>query len=145
VTIEIVSATAAVVTLGGDHDVASIDAIEDAFRVAGAGRNLLVDLSACTFMDSSIISALLHASGKLHRRGSLFALVIPPGTHDALRNLFELMDVQKLLPTHATRAEALEYLERAQPVTDVSTARLEAFSEILDPSLPGADEQRRAS
>ena len=43
VTIEIVSATAAVVTLGGDHDVASLDAVSDAFRVAGAGRDLLVD------------------------------------------------------------------------------------------------------
>ena len=39
-------------TLEGDHDVASLDSVDDAFRVAGAGRDLLVDLSGCTFIEA---------------------------------------------------------------------------------------------
>jgi anti-anti-sigma factor len=142
---EVYCHTTAIVVLGGEHDLSSAPELARVLAEAADRRDLLVDLSACTFMDSSIISALLHASGRLHKRGSLFTLVIPPGRHDALRNLFELMDIQKLLPTHATRAAAIEYLERAQPVIDAPTARLRAFSEILDTSLPDVDEQRRAS
>ena len=60
---------AAVVTLEGDHDVASRDAIADAFSVAGTGRDLLVDLTDCTFIDSTIIKLLLQTMRPLEETG----------------------------------------------------------------------------
>ena len=76
VTIEVVSASAAVVTLGGEHDVASRDAIAEAFGVAATGRDLLVDLSDCSFIDSTIIKLLLRTMRSLEDRDGRLELVI---------------------------------------------------------------------
>jgi anti-sigma B factor antagonist len=113
VTIEIVSATAAVVTLEGDHDVASIDAIEDAFRVAGAGRNLLVDLSACTFIDSTIIKLLLRTLRGLEATGARFELVIDPVPSGHVTRVVALMGISEVIPTHDTRRDGIRSMSAA--------------------------------
>ena len=110
VTIEIVSATAAVVTLGGDHDVASLDAIEDAFRVAGAGRNLLVDLSDCTFIDSTIIKLLLRTLRVLEATGARFELVIDPSPTGHVTRVAALMGISEVIPTHDARRDGIHSL-----------------------------------
>jgi anti-anti-sigma factor len=113
VTIEIVSATAAVVTLGGDHDVASLDAISDAFRVAGAGRNLLVDLSACTFVDSTIIKLFLRTSRTLEATGARFELVVDPAPSGHVSRVATLMGIGEVIPTHETRRDGIRSLSAA--------------------------------
>jgi anti-anti-sigma factor len=56
---------APVVALRGDIDVAVADRVlEEITSAAGDEREVTVDLSAVTFMDSSGISALLQARGK---------------------------------------------------------------------------------
>jgi anti-anti-sigma factor len=110
VTIEIVSATAAVVTLGGDHDVASLEAIEDAFRVAGAGRDLLVDLSDCTFIDSTIIKLLLRTLRVLEASGARFELVIDPTPSGHVSRVAALMGISEVIPTHDTRRGGIHSL-----------------------------------
>ena len=47
---------------------ASLDAVAEAFGVAAAGRDLLVDLSECTFIDSTIIKLLLRTMRSLEDR-----------------------------------------------------------------------------
>jgi anti-sigma B factor antagonist len=113
VTIEIVSATAAVVTLGGDHDVASIDAIDDAFRVAGAGRDLLVDLTACTFIDSTVIKLLLRTMRVLEATGARFELVIDPSPSGHVSRVATLMGISEVIPTHDTRSDGIRSLSAA--------------------------------
>ncbi|HET6172256.1 MAG TPA: STAS domain-containing protein [Gaiellales bacterium] len=113
VTIEIVSATAAVVTLGGDHDVASLDAVDDAFRVAGAGRDLLVDLSACTFIDSTIIKLLLRTRRTLEVSGARFELVIDPTPSGHVARVAALMGIGEVIPTHDSRSEGIRSLSAA--------------------------------
>jgi len=110
VTIEIVSATAAVVTLGGDHDVASLDAVEDAFRVAGAGRDLLVDLSACTFIDSTIIKLLLRTMRLLEATGARFELVIDPSPSGHVARVSQLMGISEVISTHDSRSDGIRSL-----------------------------------
>jgi anti-anti-sigma factor len=110
VTIEIVSATAAVVTLGGDHDVASLDAVDDAFRVAGAGRDLLVDLSDCTFIDSTIIKLLLRTMRSLEATGARFELVIDPTPSGHVSRVAQLMGISEVIPTHDTRIGGIRSL-----------------------------------
>ena len=102
-TLEIVSSTVAVVTLGGDHDVASLDAVEDAFRKAGAGRDLLVDLSGCTFIDSTIIKLLLRTMRSLEVTGGRFELVIDPTPSGHVTRVAALMGIADVIPTHETR------------------------------------------
>ncbi|MDP9257049.1 MAG: STAS domain-containing protein [Actinomycetota bacterium] len=144
--VEVHSATASIVTLRGEHDLNSAAKIAVALKEASARRDVLVDLSQCDFMDSSVISALFRASNSLHERGGQLSLVIPGDRHGAIRSLFEIMSLDKLMPTHETRAAAVSYLDAAQPMTNApSTRRLRSLSEIIDQSLPRADEQRRAS
>ena len=107
VTIEIVSATAAVVTLGGDHDVASLDSVSDAFRVAGAGRDLLVDLTDCTFIDSTIIKLLLRTMRSLEATGARFELVIDPTPSGHVARVAALMGISEVIPTHDTRTAGI--------------------------------------
>jgi anti-sigma B factor antagonist len=113
VTIEIVSSTAAVVTLGGDHDVSSLEAIEDAFRVAGGGRNLLVDLSACTFIDSTIIKLLLRTMRGLEATGARFELVIDPTPSGHVSRVAALMGIAEVISTHETRSDGIRSLSAA--------------------------------
>jgi anti-anti-sigma factor len=144
--VEAHSATASIVTLRGEHDLSSAARIAAALRQAGARGNVLVDLSQCDFMDSSVISALFRASGDLQTRGGRLALVIPDDRHGAIRSLFELMSLARLIPTHATRAAAIADLDTAQGLTDApARTRLRSLGEIIDQSLPDAEGQRRAS
>jgi anti-anti-sigma factor len=65
---------AAVVALRGEHDISTSEAV----RVALAplcGR-VLVDLSACDFIDSTIISVLLKKTGELSREGDELELLV---------------------------------------------------------------------
>jgi anti-anti-sigma factor len=101
------------VTLGGDHDVASLDAVDDAFRVAGAGRDLLVDLSACTFIDSTIIKLLLRTRRTLEVSGARFELVIDPTPSGHVARVAALMGIGEVIPTHDSRSEGIRSLSAA--------------------------------
>jgi anti-anti-sigma factor len=96
-----------VVTLGGDHDVASLDAVEDAFRVAGSGRNLLVDLSDCTFIDSTIIKLLLRTQRVLDATGDRFELVIDPAPSGHVARVAALMGISEVIRTHESRRDGI--------------------------------------
>jgi anti-sigma B factor antagonist len=110
VTLEIVSTTVAVVTLEGDHDVASLDAVEDALRNAGAGRDLLVDLSGCTFVDSTIIKLLLRTMRSREVEGGRFELVIDPAPTGHVTRVAALMGIAGMIPTHETRSGGIRSL-----------------------------------
>jgi anti-anti-sigma factor len=110
VTIEIVSDRAAVVVLGGDHDVASREAITDAFAVAGPDRDLLVDLTECTFVDSTIIKLLLHTMRSLEERDGRLELVIDADPRGHVARVAELMGIADVIPTHSSRGDGMRSL-----------------------------------
>jgi anti-anti-sigma factor len=146
--IEVHSRTASIVSLRGEHDLNSVARIEETLIAASVCGHVLVDLSCCAFIDSTVISALLRASNRLHARGGLLSLVIPNGEHQAIRSIFELMSIERLLPTHATRAAAIAHLEGDSAHTATAPrTRLRALSEIIDASfLDAADaEEPRAA
>jgi anti-sigma B factor antagonist len=110
VTIEVVSASAAVVTLGGDHDVSSRDAIAEAFGVAATGRDLLVDLSGCTFIDSTIIKLLLRTMRMLEDRDGRLEIVIDSSGTGHVARVAELMGIADVITTHASRRDGIRSL-----------------------------------
>ena len=110
VTIEVVSASAAVVTLGGEHDVASRDAIAEAFGVAATGRDLLIDLSDCSFIDSTIIKLLLRTMRSLEDRDGRLELVIDSAGSGHVARVAELMGIADVITTHATRSDGIRSL-----------------------------------
>ena len=146
-TIEVVSGCAAVVTLGGEHDVASRDAIAEAFGVAATGRDLLVDLSECSFIDSTIIKLLLHTMRSLEDRDGRLELVIDIGRHGSRRARGradghrrrdpDARDAQRRHPQPRRRPHALEpvRLEQAQPQLAARGERRHRVPEIVQRDL----------
>ena len=104
------SGFAAVVTLGGEHDVSSRDAIAEAFGVAATGRDLLVDLSECSFIDSTIIKLLLHTVRSLEDRGGRLELVIDSEGTGHVARVAAMMGIADVIPTHTTRGDGIRSL-----------------------------------
>ena len=109
-TVEIVSDSAAVVMLGGDHDVASRQTIADAFAVAGPDRDVLVDLTECTFVDSTIIKLLLHTLRSLEENNARLELVIDSDPRGHVARITELMGIADVIPTHSSRSDGIRSL-----------------------------------
>jgi anti-anti-sigma factor len=88
---------AAIVSLRGEHDLATAPELRDA--LSPVFGDVLVDLSECTFVDSTVIGALIAASQELQREGHTLALVVPPENADVARTL-EIVRIGDLLSIH---------------------------------------------
>jgi anti-anti-sigma factor len=64
------------VSLHGEHDLASSETLRAA--LAPLLGDLVVDLSDCTFMDSTVIAVLLGKCYDLRDEGRRLELVLPP-------------------------------------------------------------------
>jgi anti-anti-sigma factor len=69
-----------VLTLQGEHDLSTAARIRDELeRVFNAGSAVVVDLSGVTFMDSSVLNAILYGSERAQQHEAhRFATVLPP-------------------------------------------------------------------
>jgi anti-sigma B factor antagonist len=79
--------------------------LERAF--ADGARNLVIDLTDVTFIDSSGLSALLAASARARERGGTVALVLAQGEPPSI---FRFRGVDRLLALYSSREEALSGL-----------------------------------
>jgi anti-anti-sigma factor len=101
----------AVVTLAGEHDLFTKGLLEAALREARTASTVIVDLTPCTFIDSTIIATLLavrHARAHVQR----IELAVP-ATARAVHRALELTGVPAFFATHATLAAALANAEPA--------------------------------
>jgi anti-anti-sigma factor len=107
VEIETPSTACAIVALVGEHDLAEYAPLRDALDLAAARRrNLLIDLTACKFIDSTVVSLLLHARDEVSSDGGTFGVVLPaPGS--AVHRLAGVMRFETLFPVHETLSAAL--------------------------------------
>ena len=111
--IEIHSPTIFTVTLTGEHDVLSREALSLALTVGRVYRYVLVDLTGCTFLDSTMINAFLAAAKRHVAQDGAVELVVPSDANPVRRTL-EIANVQMTLPFHATRAAGIEDLTRRE-------------------------------
>lgn len=103
-----------IVTLRGEHDLGTWSEVAVGLAAASAQPRILVDLSTCTFVDSSVMSALFVASQNLRERDGVLELVIPPTAH-AIRRTFEAMNVGSILTIHETLAHGIASVEQHDP------------------------------
>ena len=97
----------AVVALRGEHDLASRDELAAALERAGAAVPLVVvDLSECAFIDSTVIAVIVTACARVQAEGRRLALVIPQ-TGGIVARTAELSGLRSLVPTFASLAGAL--------------------------------------
>jgi anti-anti-sigma factor len=95
-------ARTAIITLRGDHDLSTQPGVHEALSRATGQARVLVDLSECTFADSSLINALFVAKSEIEKRDGRIEVVIPPEA-TAVRQLVELTRLAEFFPIHARR------------------------------------------
>jgi anti-anti-sigma factor len=106
----------AVVSLAGEHDLSTQPTLTKALDAAGEHSSVLVDLSDCTFMDSTVIGSLLATSRAARARDELFGVVIPPERVN-LSRLAEMTRLQEVFPVYTTLAAALVALAPSEPTS----------------------------
>jgi anti-anti-sigma factor len=91
---------AAVVSLRGDHDLASASQVSDAIRAIDG--NVLVDLSGCTFIDSTVIGVIFARNQELEGSGQFLEIVAPRENTRIARTL-ELVRMRDVIVVHDAR------------------------------------------
>ncbi len=93
-----------VLQVQGELDMATAPALEEALTDVGFAERLVIDLTACTFVDSSAVRVLVSSARDSEAaRGSLALVVTDPG----ILRVLELSGVDTMLPVHETLAAAL--------------------------------------
>jgi anti-sigma B factor antagonist len=100
----------AIVAVRGEHDLLTKAELAEALERAGAQRNVLVDLSECSFMDSSVVAALFVASKTLEQRDGRLELVIPPQAH-MLQRVANIAGLAGSVPIHETRSAGVASIQ----------------------------------
>jgi anti-anti-sigma factor len=113
----------AIVGLQGEHDLSTRRRLDGALAQASAQPNVLVDLSACTFMDSSVIAAMFVARKKLGERDGRLELVIPPEA-GTVQRVASITSLAAILPIHATRSAGLASLRSVEHSLRVKDLRI---------------------
>ncbi|WP_186356037.1 STAS domain-containing protein [Streptomonospora sp. PA3] len=72
-------------------------------RLLDEGGDLIVDMTATTFCDSSGVHALLTVRRRAQARGKRISVAAP---HPNVRRVLEICGIGRLMPIHSTLAEA---------------------------------------
>jgi anti-sigma B factor antagonist len=108
-----------VVTLAGEHDLSSAEALRQSLVEAAGSPGMVVDLDLAEFVDSSILGVLVQAFRDACANGRGFVLVMGAETPAPVRRVVSLTRLDHVLPTLADRQMALEAaLTPAAPVAD---------------------------
>ena len=107
-TVEVRSAPGDVIilTLTGDHDLATKPALVEELAAVPPDAAVIIDLTRCTFIDSTVIGAILGARVPDRPRVSL---VLPPDTSYVTRAL-SVIGMRDILPAHPSVEAALASL-----------------------------------
>ena len=99
------------VILSGEHDLGTVPVFREALEsAAGAGKAVLIDLCQATFVDSSILGALLESRRAALGAGRGFAVACT-GAAEPVRRVLEVTGLAEELPVHETREAAIAALD----------------------------------
>lgn len=88
---------AAIVSLRGEHDLATAAELSDA--IGAIDGNVLIDLSDCSFLDSTVIGVLFARNLDLERTGAFLEVVVPRANTGVARTL-ELVRMRDAIVVH---------------------------------------------
>lgn len=99
-----------VLALLGEHDISTAPSLRDELeRAYSSGSSVVVDLTAVEFMDSSVLQGLLYGRDVTEQEADhRLVLVVPAG--GPARRLLSLTNLDELITTYGTRAEAVAAL-----------------------------------
>jgi anti-anti-sigma factor len=102
-----------VISLSGDHDLSTKRQLVESLARVRRERRVLIDLQQCTFVDSTIIGAILAACRAGSSREPHVSVVLPHDTSYVYRAL-SVIGLRDLVPAHLSIEAALE----ASPVAE---------------------------
>jgi anti-sigma B factor antagonist len=138
------------VCLRGEFDLASVPALRETIdRALACGDNLIVDLSQVTFIDCSVIGALV--DGKDAADGCDRTIVLQLGEAAMVERILELAEIGRALSMARDREEAVQITTQTQaplagrhhdlgtagPAERSSGCARSASGEVADPGGPG--------
>jgi anti-sigma B factor antagonist len=100
---EMVPGGAVVLRVSGELDLASVPRLEEALATVSADPTV-IDLSQCTFLDSSGVRMLASAGRELPKAGRRFAIV---ASNPGLLRVLEITGVDSMLAVHHSTESAL--------------------------------------
>jgi anti-sigma B factor antagonist len=99
-------AGAAVVVLGGEHDLYSADRLRQTFDdLLFGNERLIVDLSSAEFIDSTIVGVLVQTTKRADGRDRKFTVVL--GKAGVVERILEITGVRRVLNVVPTVERAL--------------------------------------
>jgi anti-anti-sigma factor len=93
----------AVVRMHGGHDIATSRELRDA--LAPLEGDVLLDLSDCQFIDSSVIFVIFAEANRRTEHGTRLELLVPRG-NTAIRRTLEIACAREILPVHESLGAA---------------------------------------
>jgi stage II sporulation protein AA (anti-sigma F factor antagonist) len=104
ITVEALAQGGSVVRVDGELDLATKRHLEEAVQDADPSGRLVIDLSDCTFLDSSAVRVLISTARSAQDAGGQVALV---ASDAGVLRVLEIAAVDTLLPVHPTLDGAL--------------------------------------
>jgi anti-sigma B factor antagonist len=103
---EEVNAETHVIELGGEVDLYTAPEFKERLvqLIEDGKKQLVVDLSDATFIDSTTLGVLVGGVKRLRPEGGSLALVC---SNENITKIFEITGLDRVFPIHATRDEAL--------------------------------------
>jgi anti-anti-sigma factor len=106
----------AVLELRGEHDLSGCERLSEALEAATPQLLVLVDLSDCSFIDSSVVATLFVARKRLLAAGGKLELLVPPEAATVQR-IARATSLAAIIPVHETLAAALSSLKHGEAAT----------------------------
>jgi anti-anti-sigma factor len=104
VRVETASPGVTIVYVVGELDLATCPVVEEAIASAAQSSRVIVDLTGCTFLDSSGLRVLMRAQREVDERGRGLELV---AADPAIVRVLEIANVDTVLTVHPTLDAAL--------------------------------------
>jgi anti-anti-sigma factor len=122
---------AVVVRLCGDHDLSTKPRLIDALVAVRRASAVVIDLTECTFVDSTIIAAIMNATRASSAKGPSVSLRLPSDTSYVYRAL-AVAGLRDLLPAY--HSVAADGQGRREPESRADACR--ASPSVTDITLP---------
>jgi anti-sigma B factor antagonist len=98
-----------VVAVAGEQDIYTAPALRERLEQGlGAETGLIVDLSAATFLDSSILGALLEARRQAQEKALGYVVCLGDEPEPGVQRILEITGLVPVFPVVGSREEALE-------------------------------------
>jgi anti-anti-sigma factor len=102
----------AIVRMRGEHDLSTAPRLTQALEQVAAHSNVIVDLSECDFIDSTVIARLLSTANDVRAEDEQLVVVIPPESKTVAR-VAHLIQLSELIPVHRSQSDAIASFERS--------------------------------